>query len=77
MVTYALNDRLADVHAEKVSMGIWETEITISTPIGSLNIITPLIGRNNVNNVLAAVATGVSINIPLKVSLQHAWLQHM
>ena len=67
VVTYAINDRSADVHAEKVVMGIWESEITVRTPIGHLRIITPLIGRNNVYNVLAAVATGLSINVPLKV----------
>lgn len=66
VVTYAINDRSADVHAEKVVMGIWESEITVRTPIGHLRIITPLIGRNNVYNVLAAVATGLSINVPLK-----------
>lgn len=69
MVTYAINDRSADVFAEKVSLGIWETDMIVKTPIGHLNIITPLIGRNNVYNVLAAVATGISINIPLKVRL--------
>ena len=69
VVTYAVNDRSADVFAEKVTLGIWETELTVTTPIGNLNIITPLIGRNNVYNVLAAVATGLSINIPLKVRL--------
>ena len=69
VVTYAINDRSADVFAEKVSLGIWETDMIVKTPIGHLNIITPLIGRNNVYNVLAAVATGLSINIPLKVSL--------
>ena len=68
VVTYAINDRSADVFAEKVSLGIWETDMIVKTPIGYLNIITPLIGRNNVYNVLAAVATGLSINIPLKVS---------
>ena len=69
VVTYAINDRSADVFAEKVSLGIWETDMIVKTPIGHLNIIIPLIGRNNVYNVLAAVATGLSINIPLKVSL--------
>lgn len=67
VVTYAISDRSADVYAEKVVMGIWESEITVRTPIGHLRIITPLIGRNNVYNVLAAVATGLSINVPLKV----------
>ncbi|KAL3149615.1 hypothetical protein ABBQ32_002384 [Trebouxia sp. C0010 RCD-2024] len=66
VVTYAINDRTADVYAEKVSLGIWESEVIIATPIGHINILTPLIGRNNVYNVLAAVATGLSINVPLQ-----------
>ena len=69
VVTYAINDRSADVFAEKVILGIWETEMIVKTPIGHINIITPLIGRNNVYNVLAAVATGMSMSIPLKVRL--------
>lgn len=32
-----------------------------------VQIITPLIGRQNVYNVLAAVAVGVSLNVNLKV----------
>lgn len=68
VVTYAINNKTADVFAQKVSLSIWETELFIATPIGDINIITPLIGRNNAYNVLAAVATGLSINIPLQVS---------
>lgn len=69
VVTYAINDKSADVSVEKVVLNLWESEIIINTPIGRLRIITPLIGRNNVYNVLAAVATGLSINIPLKVNI--------
>ena len=67
VVTYAINDKTADVCVEKLVTGIWESDITVRTPIGRLRIFTPLIGRNNVYNVLAAVATGLSINVPLKV----------
>lgn len=75
VVTYAISDRSADVVVEKLVLGIWESEITVRTPIGLLRIITPLIGRNNVYNVLAAVATGLSINIPLKVRMVAATIQ--
>jgi UDP-N-acetylmuramyl tripeptide synthase len=34
---------------------------------GVLQIISPLIGRPNVYNVLAAVAVGISLNVNLKV----------
>ena len=67
VVTYGINDKTADVVADNVKLGIWETEMEVRTPIGILKIITPLIGRNNVYNVLAAIATGLSINIELKV----------
>lgn len=33
----------------------------------SLQVITPLLGKHNVYNVLAAVAVGISLNINLKV----------
>ena len=111
-VTFAVNDRSADVTIE--SMGITtlqETDITIVTPIGSfqvctvphsslalphatslylapasyvhcacmsliskvandscLQVITPLIGLQNIYNLLAATAVGVAINIPLEVN---------
>ena len=38
VVTYAVNDREADVWAEKVKYSIWETEILIRTPIGRLQV---------------------------------------
>lgn len=38
----------------------------VSTPIGRLEIITNLIGRHNVYNVLAAVAVGVVLGMSLE-----------
>lgn len=66
-VTYSLNFDKADVYAHSVNYNIWETVIDVKTPFGYLKIITTLIGRNNVYNVLAAIATGLSMSIPLKV----------
>ena len=44
----------------------------VTTGVGSvLQIITPLIGRPNVYNVLAAVAVGISLNVNLKVRGGH------
>lgn len=40
-------------------------QMIVSTPIGRLEIITNLVGRHNVYNVLAAVAAGVLLNLPL------------
>jgi hypothetical protein len=38
----------------------------VATPAGRLEIITNLMGRHNVYNVLAAVAVGVLLNLPLE-----------
>lgn len=40
-------------------------QMIVATPVGRLEIITNLIGRHNVYNVLAAVAVGVLLNLPL------------
>lgn len=40
-------------------------QMIVATPVGRLEIITNLVGRHNVYNVLAAVAVGVLLNVPL------------
>ncbi|GMH43410.1 hypothetical protein BSKO_11332 [Bryopsis sp. KO-2023] len=65
VVTYALNGG-ADVYSLTVKYTIWDTEILIHTPVGKIRVVTALLGEANVMNVLAAVAAGISINIPLK-----------
>jgi hypothetical protein len=40
-------------------------QIIVKTPVGRLEIITNLIGRHNVYNILAAVAVGCLLNLPL------------
>ena len=65
-------NKSADVWPEKMRFSMWETEIKVQTPVGPLLIITPLIGRHNVYNILAAVAVGLAVTvdgepIPLKV----------
>lgn len=41
-------------------------QMIVATPIGRLEIITNFVGRHNVYNVLAAVAVGVLLNMPLE-----------
>ncbi|KXZ52871.1 hypothetical protein GPECTOR_8g252 [Gonium pectorale] len=65
VVTYGVANRGADVYAESIKSNIWETEVIVKTPSGRLQIITNLLGRHNVANVLAAVATGVALKAPL------------
>lgn len=73
VVTFAMYNKAADVFADKMRFSLWETEVIVKTPVGALQIITPLIARHNVYNILAAVAVGLAVTvdgepIPLKVS---------
>jgi UDP-N-acetylmuramoyl-L-alanyl-D-glutamate--2,6-diaminopimelate ligase len=70
MVTYSFSNPEADVTTTSVKFSIWETEITIETPLGVLRIVTPLIGRPNVYNILACVSACISIGISLEVVVQ-------
>jgi UDP-N-acetylmuramyl pentapeptide synthase len=45
--------------------GIDGTSASIATPIGSFKLTTPLIGRGNLSNILAATAVGVLFEVPL------------
>jgi UDP-N-acetylmuramoyl-L-alanyl-D-glutamate--2,6-diaminopimelate ligase len=57
-------DAAADVAARK-----WKTmpeglALTATTPAGAVEIRSPLVGRHNVSNLLAAIATAVTLKIP-------------
>lgn len=71
VVTFAMYNKGADVYPDKMRFSLWETEVIVQTPVGALQIITPLIARHNVYNILAAVAVGLAVTvdgepIPLK-----------
>jgi UDP-N-acetylmuramoyl-L-alanyl-D-glutamate--2,6-diaminopimelate ligase len=59
VATYGF-DKHADVTAEDVRLDAWGSSFVARTPWGSLHIESCLIGRHNVSNILAAVATGLS-----------------
>ena len=62
-VTYALRTA-ADVTAHDVSLTLNGLAFEARTPRGSLHLRSPLVGRPNVSNVLAAVATSVALDLP-------------
>jgi UDP-N-acetylmuramoyl-tripeptide--D-alanyl-D-alanine ligase len=65
VVTFGI-DREADVRATAVrSRGIDGTDATVVTPSGTFELSTPLIGRGNLANVLAATAVAIQFNVPL------------
>ena len=70
IITYATHrDKadVADVFVEKVELTLFETLVTIRTPVGSFDAVCGLVGKVNVSNIAAAVAVGVALEIPLDV----------
>jgi UDP-N-acetylmuramoyl-tripeptide--D-alanyl-D-alanine ligase len=65
VVTFGV-DREADVQATAVSSrGVDGTDVRVATPIGTMEVALPLVGRGNVANLLAATAIALEFDIPL------------
>jgi UDP-N-acetylmuramoyl-tripeptide--D-alanyl-D-alanine ligase len=72
VVTFGI-DAAADVRAsEVVDGGIEGTRATVNTPNGAIEVTTPLIGRANLANVLAAIAVAIEFEVPLADLAQRA-----
>jgi UDP-N-acetylmuramoyl-tripeptide--D-alanyl-D-alanine ligase len=66
-------DRRADVHADAVvDRGIDGTSARVTTPNGAFDLSTPLVGRGNLANILAATAVGIHFKIPLEAIADRA-----
>jgi UDP-N-acetylmuramoyl-L-alanyl-D-glutamate--2,6-diaminopimelate ligase len=61
-VTYAVN-RAADVTPGPLSFSLEGLTFDVRTPRGALRVRSPLVGRPNVYNILAAVSTGVALGL--------------
>jgi UDP-N-acetylmuramoyl-tripeptide--D-alanyl-D-alanine ligase len=65
VVTFGI-DRDADVRAAEVTdAGIDGLRARVATPRGSVSIQTPLVGRANLANILAAAAVAIEFDVPL------------
>jgi UDP-N-acetylmuramoyl-L-alanyl-D-glutamate--2,6-diaminopimelate ligase len=69
VLTYAL-DRPADIRAEAVSLSLSGTSFRAVTPLGVHEIRTPLLGRFNVLNMLAALGASISLGLPIETALR-------
>jgi len=76
LVTFGI-DRDADVRATAVrSLGIDGTTARVTTPRGAFELTTPLIGRGNLANVLAATAVAIEFDVlPAAIALRAAGLR--
>lgn len=64
-LTYSRENENADVYLSRTSYSLFETELTIATPLGPCEILTPLIGSPHAANILAAVSVGLALRVPL------------
>ncbi len=65
-VTYAVN-RPADITPGPLSFSLDGLAFDVRTPRGTLHVRSKLVGRPNVYNILAAIATGVALGLPFDV----------
>ena len=63
-ITYALN-RTADVTPGPLSLSLDGLEFDVRTPQGTVHVRSPLVGRPNVYNILAAVSATAPLGLPL------------
>lgn len=63
IITYGI-DNQADVRPSEISQSNSKTILRASTPAGEVRAQSPLLGRYNVYNMLAAIAIGVSQDVP-------------
>ena len=72
VVTFGI-DRHADIRAaDVVDRGIDGTSARVTTPRGDVDIVTPLIGRGNLANILAATAVALECDVPLATVAERA-----
>lgn len=69
VISYSIDGK-ADVTAKGVSSTVDGINGEICTPLGSFRISSGLVGRYNLSNILAAVAAGVALDLPLEAILQ-------
>ena len=61
-LSYALKNA-ADLTAKKFALSFDGLEFTAQTPIGNIQVRSPLVGRINVYNILAAIGAGIALDI--------------
>lgn len=66
VVTFAMENKDADVRPLKFELSLFETQVLVQTPQGILEISSGLLGRHNIYNILAAVAVGIAVGVPLE-----------
>ncbi|XP_072968380.1 UDP-N-acetylmuramoyl-L-alanyl-D-glutamate--2,6-diaminopimelate ligase MurE homolog, chloroplastic-like [Typha angustifolia] len=66
VVTFGMENENADVRPLKFELSLFKTEVLISTPEGTMEITSGMLGRYNIYNILAAVAVGIAVGAPME-----------
>ena len=67
--TYSLGRRPADIRADEVTLGLHGTRFQVATPGGHFEIQSPLLGRFNVANLLAAFGAALALEVPPEAAI--------
>lgn len=62
---YSVSDASADFYVQHAAYSLQGAELTVQTPDGVFVLHSPLLGRFNVSNLLAALAGAVALGVPL------------
>jgi UDP-N-acetylmuramyl-tripeptide synthetase len=67
--TFSLQQR-ADLRAREVTLSLEGTRFVADTPVGSIAVASPLIGRFNVRNLLAALGAALALGVPPETAVR-------
>jgi UDP-N-acetylmuramoyl-L-alanyl-D-glutamate--2,6-diaminopimelate ligase len=67
--TYGI-DRPADFKADSITLSLEGTAFRITSPVGTFDVKSPLVGRFNVENLLAAFAAAVALGVDVPTALR-------
>ncbi len=62
-ITYGMNSE-AEVKPKQINQSATGLEGTLVTPLGKMQLVSPLVGRANLANILAATAAGIGLDLP-------------
>jgi UDP-N-acetylmuramoyl-L-alanyl-D-glutamate--2,6-diaminopimelate ligase len=63
VLTYGLEDLSADVRPVTVSKELAQTRCRVASPIGEIDVVSPLTGHFNLSNIMAALAGGIALGV--------------
>ena len=66
VLSFAIDNKDADVHPTSLELSLFETKLTVQTPQGSVELSSGMRGRANVYNILTGVTVGLAKGVPLE-----------